>query len=104
MTWEPPTAAFDIYTALSDRINADFDRHTQAMDVAAGNGVAALLFGSVTTPLDAVVQKVLIQVDDFSSAPAVSPRTIASWSFYGGLRCCWRGSRRPSSSARSVDH
>jgi methyl-accepting chemotaxis protein len=54
--------AFDAYTSLSRSINTNFAIGTKASLAAAGNGVAALAFGTVTTPLESLVGRFAGQV------------------------------------------
>ncbi len=60
--------AFDAYAALSRSINTNFGIGTKASLVAAGNGVAALAFGTVTTPLEHLVTRFAGQVSAGTAA------------------------------------
>ena len=60
--------AFDTYVSLGHQINADYATATKASLAAAATGVAALSFGSITTPLQQLVGEVTAQVNAGSRA------------------------------------
>ena len=65
-------AAFTTYASLSRQVNADFALNTRSSLAAAGTGVAALSFGSITTPLGVLVDQVSAQVDARTGAAIAS--------------------------------
>ncbi|MDA8295510.1 MAG: HAMP domain-containing methyl-accepting chemotaxis protein [Actinomycetota bacterium] len=68
-------AAFATYRALGERINADYATNTKASLADAASGVAALSFGSITTPLQQLVD---------SAAAGLSRSTTAALSAASG--------------------
>ncbi|MDA8291974.1 MAG: methyl-accepting chemotaxis protein [Actinomycetota bacterium] len=77
--------AFRTYASISDQANADLALNTKASLARAGAGIAALSFGSITTPLNALVAHVGAATDASTASSIASAADERNLVFGFGL-------------------